>query len=460
MRSHVKVLVAGLLAAAMTGTPAEAAQGAGAATPTSQTPGAGVTVINGSPARVADFPYVILGTRQGGPRPQGASCTGSVVAPRKILIAAHCKFADGQKRFLYGLDNFANPANGTWVEVAEYKEHPNFQAPNGWQNGWDVAVVTVDRDIPVPAGYTYPRVAGSADSALTSVGRNTHFVGYGRVAADENTSSSLYQTDLPIVEGNGCRSFLPTFNPEYMFCSGFADGRTGICQGDSGGGTIVDGVIVGVASFVRVGCNSYSGFARLTNTMGDWVNQELGGTPPDPQDPVASFTSNCSGLTCSFDGSASTDPDGSISGYEWNFGDGQTGTGVRPSHTYAGAGTYAVELTVIDDDGRKGSVTRQVAVGQNPPGQAPTAAIFAHCQLSNCQFDGQFSRDPDGTISSYSWSFGDGAAGSGIRVSHAYPARAGSYSVRLTVTDNTGLTGTTTKLITCQLVGSFVFCFG
>ncbi len=51
--------------------------------------------------------------------------------------------------------------------------------------------------------------------------------------------------------------------------------------------------------------------------------------------PVASFTAGCTNLTCSFNAGASTDSDGTIAGYAWDFGDGTTGTGVTPSHAYA-----------------------------------------------------------------------------------------------------------------------------
>ncbi len=55
-------------------------------------------------------------------------------------------------------------------------------------------------------------------------------------------------------------------------------------------------------------------------------------------------------LGCSFDASASSDPDGSVDGYAWDFGDGQTGTGETATHTYPAAGDYPVTLTVTDDD--------------------------------------------------------------------------------------------------------------
>jgi PKD repeat protein len=83
-----------------------------------------------------------------------------------------------------------------------------------------------------------------------------------------------------------------------------------------------------------------------------------GNTPP-----VAAFTSACSGLSCSFDGSGSSDPEGPVAGYAWNFGDGTAGSGVQPAHTYAAAGTYTVTLTVTDADGATNQVTRQVTVG-------------------------------------------------------------------------------------------------
>ncbi|ONI67685.1 hypothetical protein BWI15_31810 [Kribbella sp. ALI-6-A] len=69
---------------------------------------------------------------------------------------------------------------------------------------------------------------------------------------------------------------------------------------------------------------------------------------PVNQPPVAAFVSSCNGLVCGFDASSSTDPDGNTLTYAWNFGDGQTGTGVNPNHTYAADGPRTVTLTVSD----------------------------------------------------------------------------------------------------------------
>jgi len=85
-------------------------------------------------------------------------------------------------------------------------------------------------------------------------------------------------------------------------------------------------------------------------------------TPGVNKAPTAAFTSSTNGLTASVDGSGSSDQDGSIVAYAWNFGDGTTGSGRTASHTYAAAGTYNVTLTVTDDDSAQGAVVRAVTV--------------------------------------------------------------------------------------------------
>jgi PKD repeat protein len=80
------------------------------------------------------------------------------------------------------------------------------------------------------------------------------------------------------------------------------------------------------------------------------------------QPPVATFTCTCTDLPCDFDASGSYDPDGTIVSYEWDFGDGDTGSGETTSHTYAADGIYTVTLTVTDDRGATDTDTQPVAV--------------------------------------------------------------------------------------------------
>ena len=87
--------------------------------------------------------------------------------------------------------------------------------------------------------------------------------------------------------------------------------------------------------------------------------------------PIASFTATPNpvdpGQAVAFDGSASTDSDGTIVSREWDFGDGSTATGATASHSYASPGTYQAKLTVRDDYGVTNSSTQAIGVN-TPPG--------------------------------------------------------------------------------------------
>jgi PKD repeat protein len=78
--------------------------------------------------------------------------------------------------------------------------------------------------------------------------------------------------------------------------------------------------------------------------------------------PVAAFTGQTSAitLTANFDAHSSYDPDGTIVSYNWNFGDGETGSGITASHTYAASGTYTVTLTVEDNLGATDTEVKSV----------------------------------------------------------------------------------------------------
>src|SRR5438046_7433563 len=160
------------------------------------------------------------------------------------------------------------------------------------------------------------------------------------------------------------------------------------------------------------------------------------------QPPTAAFTASCSGLTCRFT-SSSSDPDGSIVAYSWTFGDGATTTPQHPSHPYSAGGSYTVTLTVTDNQGATGSTSHSVTVSQ--PNQPPTAAFTSSCTALTCSFTST-SSDPDGSISAYGWTFGDGTTATSQNPAHTY-APGGTYTVTLTVTDNVGATGTTSKSV-------------
>ncbi len=94
------------------------------------------------------------------------------------------------------------------------------------------------------------------------------------------------------------------------------------------------------------------------------------------QPPVASAsaspTAGPAPLAVSFNGASSSDPDGTITSYAWDFGDGTSGSGVTASHTYNTPGTYTARLTVTDDDGATASRTMNITVNSATP-NAPTS---------------------------------------------------------------------------------------
>jgi PKD repeat protein len=93
---------------------------------------------------------------------------------------------------------------------------------------------------------------------------------------------------------------------------------------------------------------------------------------PVNQPPTAAFTATPANLVTTFDATASSDPDGTVTGYAWDFGDSTTGTGNKPTHTYSAAGSYPVKLTVTDDQGATNSLTKTVTV--TAPPETPIAA--------------------------------------------------------------------------------------
>ncbi len=211
-------------------------------------------------------------------------------------------------------------------------------------------------------------------------------------------------------------------------------------------------VVIGYGNYIR--CYSGNGDGTF-----NYVTQITGGTgysryclsaPPGelipPGSPVADADPDAQsvtvGGTASFDGSNSYDTDGgTIVSYQWDFGDGTTGTGVTTSHPYITENTYRVRLTVTDNDGKTGTNYVTVTVQGDPPVADANGPYIGH-QDSPLTFDGSGSTDDYG-ITSYVWDFGDGNTGTGITPAHIYTSQ-GTFTVTLTVTDAAGQTSTST----------------
>lgn len=146
----------------------------------------------------------------------------------------------------------------------------------------------------------------------------------------------------------------------------------------------------------------------------------------------------------------SSDGDGNVVAWTWDFNDGQSSGDKNPSHTYANPGTYNVKLTVRDDDGATAEVTQAVNVGAAPPPNSPPSASFTHADCTagvECQFTDTSTDDKQ--VVSWHWDFGDFTSSDAQNPTHAYTVGAGfTYQVTLTVTDNEGATNSVTQGVT------------
>jgi PKD repeat protein len=151
-----------------------------------------------------------------------------------------------------------------------------------------------------------------------------------------------------------------------------------------------------------------------------------------------------------------TDPDGTIASITVMWGDGTSslliGNPTSATHAYANTGNalsqvFTISVTATDNSG---SISAPATTTETVIDQPPVAVIAGPSTapvLTPVTFDGSGSADPDGTVVAWSWNFGDSTTGSGAVVTHTYAIQ-GTFTVTLTVTDNSGNTGTTTHAIT------------
>ncbi len=172
--------------------------------------------------------------------------------------------------------------------------------------------------------------------------------------------------------------------------------------------------------------------------------------------------SGTAGAAISFSSAGSSDPDGTIASYAWTFGDGGTSTLANPTHSYAAAGFYTATLTVTDNQGATGSDQASVTVSGGGGGNiSPTAVAggpYGGQAGAAISFSSAGSTDPDGSIASYSWDFGDGGSSALANPAHIYAA-AGSFTATLTVTDNQGATGSAQATVTVTPASSTPFAW-
>ena len=238
---------------------------------------------------------------------------------------------------------------------------------------------------------------------------------------------------------DGLGYYAPVWSPDgrdVAFGGTSVAGYTGTCYFGGGAHNADDFCVPATGIYVA----SVDGSAHNLLALGanpDWFVAQ-------PGRPLASFRNQCTGAICEFDGSQSSDTDGTIASYAWQFGDGTSGSGPTPHHAYAVGNRYVVSLTVTDDTGTTGALS--MTIDANAP---PMAVLAVTCSGPTCSFDASGSADPDGTIASSSLSFGDGHSttfSTNSTASHTYAT--GTFTANLYVQDNGGAVAVRTTTVT------------
>jgi PKD repeat protein len=153
-------------------------------------------------------------------------------------------------------------------------------------------------------------------------------------------------------------------------------------------------------------------------------------------------------LPVTFSSAGSTDLDGSLASYAWDFGDGSGSSDANPTHTYTTGGPFVVTLIVTDNQGAQTTTT--VFVKALNPNQLPVANASADPMGGippfNVVFYATGSYDPDGWLGNFHWTFSDGGEYWGT-IAYATVYTTDPFTATLTVFDNRNGTGTATVVI-------------
>jgi hypothetical protein len=222
----------------------------------------------------------------------------------------------------------------------------------------------------------------------------------------------------------------------------------GIVAVDLGSGIQILDTVVNNSSEISVRFNvnqdAPSGIRTIkVTTLGGVAESATALSVKDTRAPVALFTVDPSKggkmTVFRFDASDSSDPDGRITGYVWDFGDNKTGTGKIIEHQYDLVGEFDVLLTVTDNESSQSIASRKIQVENIRPPVARYSVDPPHGSVDTIfRFDGSNSEDRDGRIVKYEWDFKDGTILDGKVVRHQFQ-KSDDFNVKLTVTDNDGL---------------------
>ncbi|MEW2500807.1 MULTISPECIES: serine protease [unclassified Amycolatopsis] len=253
MRADVRRVVAALAGVVAAGVVAAAGAPAASA-------GQEPLIVGGTPTTIDEFPATVIFNVGG-----AQHCAGSLVAPNKVLTAAHC--TDGvkpaQMEIIGGQTNFSD-TTGEKAGVTEVWQNPDFTM-SGMQH--DNSVLTLDKNL----SFKPATLVQSADDPAYRTGSDVTVVGWGTTSENGDVSDGLLKVTVPVADNDTCAAAYQkigdNFDKASMFCAGVPEGGKDSCQGDSGGPAYVDGKLAGIVSWGQ-GC-AREGFPGVYTNVGN-----------------------------------------------------------------------------------------------------------------------------------------------------------------------------------------------